>query len=412
VVKSRRHSTDDASSLHPSAAAAAFGLRRNTAGYSQASRLTVGRLVSVLAGTFTRCYHRRTSEATVTDMRVGLVRSFLTGMLVLGLVPAGVPGASIGAATWQAPLRSGAVDEELEKARQLLQGHDYFNALKGFQRANQLAGGKSAEAFLGMAQAMQGMKVYKNALDACQSAIEFADDARVLARAHKLKGQVFDAMGDLRDAEAEFRLALSADPNAKVADLHYELGVVLMSEHRDDEAIAELQKEIELRPNGTTAEEARAIIANPRRGREQYAPAFSIVSADGQPLSLEALKGKVVLLDFWASWCGPCVRALPSVRKMQKDHAMDPFVVVGISADRDQHDWRAFTAKNGMIWPQYWDRDHRLQQTFGVTVIPTYVLIDGEGVEQQRVAGAGFDQARTLVAQIGRLIGLASPVRR
>jgi thiol-disulfide isomerase/thioredoxin len=348
----------------------------------------------------------------VTLMRVRSMRSLGTGMLLLGIVPTGVPGASIDAGAWQAPLRSGVVDDELEKARQLLQGHDYFNALKGFQRANQLAGGQSAEAFLGMAQAMHGMKVDKNALDACQSAIDLAqDNARVLARAHKLKGQVFDAMGNLRDAEAEFRLALSADPNAKVADLHYELGVVLMGEHRDEEAIAELQKEIELRPNGTTAEEARALIANPRRARGPSAPAFSIVSSDGQPLSLEALKGKIVLLDFWASWCGPCVRALPAIRNMQKDHAHDPFVIVGISADRDPHDWRAFTGKNGMTWPQYWDRDRRLRQTFGVTVIPTYVLIDGEGVEQLRVAGAGFDQARTLVAEIGRLIGRASPAR-
>src|SRR5919197_2234529 len=174
-------------------------------------------------------------------------------------------------------------DEEFEKARQLLQRRDYFNALKGFQRATQIAGGKSADAFLGMAQAMVGMKVYTNALDACQSAIESAqDNTRLLARAHKLKGEVFDAMGRLGDAEAELRAALAADPDSRVAELHYDLGRILLKQRRDEEAIAELQKEVEQRPNGTSAEDARALIANPRRGRENFAPAFSFVTADGR----------------------------------------------------------------------------------------------------------------------------------
>jgi thiol-disulfide isomerase/thioredoxin len=215
-------------------------------------------------------------------------------------------------------------------------------------------------------------------------------------------------MGELHDAETELRAALAADPDAKVADLHYELGIVLMGEHRDEEGIAELEKEIELRPNGTTAEEARARIANPRRARERYAPEFSFVSAGGQTMSLQTLKGKIVLLDFWASWCGPCVKALPSVRRVQKDHVNDPLVVVGISGDRNERAWRDFTSRNGMIWPQYWDEDERLRRIFGVTAIPTYVLIDAEGVEQLRVTGAGFDQARTLVAEIDRQLRLAA----
>jgi hypothetical protein len=102
------------------------------------------------------------------------------------------------------------------------------------------------------------------------------------------------------------------------------------------------------------------------------------------------------------------VRALPSVKKVQKDHAHDAFVVIGISADRDERSWRAFTGKNGMIWPQYFDENHRLQGTFGVKVIPTYVLLDGEGVERLRVAGSGFDQARALAAEIDKQIKIAA----
>jgi thiol-disulfide isomerase/thioredoxin len=301
-----------------------------------------------------------------------------------------------------------AVDVELEKGRQLLQRHEYFDALKAFQRANQLAGGKSAESFLGIAQATNGMKVYKNALDACQSAIDLAgSDARLLARAHKLKGQVFTNLGQTRDAEGEFRAALTADPESRLPDLHYLLGMTLMAEHQDEDGVAELKKEIEIRPNGTTADEARALIANPRRARERYAPDFSFVSTAGESISLESLRGKVVLLDFWASWCAPCVRALPSVKKIQKDHASDPFVVVSVSGDHEERPWRAFVDKNGMSWPQYWDRDHQLRAKFDVKVIPTYVLIDREGIEQLRVNGSGFHEERALAAEINKQINLA-----
>jgi tetratricopeptide (TPR) repeat protein len=309
---------------------------------------------------------------------------------------------------------AGTVDAELERGRQLLQQHEYFAALKQYQRVNQLAGGKSADAFLGIALAAEGMKVFKNALDAAQSAIDLAaGNSRLLARAHKLRGQVYAATGEPAHAEEAFRAALAADPQSNVADLHYGLALALLAQHRDDEAVVELKKEIEIRPHGTTAEEAQALIANPRRGREKYAPDFSFVAADGRAISLDALRGRIVLLDFWASWCGPCVRALPSVKKVQRDHASRPFVVVGISADRDGRAWRAFTDKNAMDWPQYWDENGKLQRLFDVQAIPTYVLLDAEGIERLRVKGAGFHEARNLAVEIDKQIRLlASPPPR
>jgi tetratricopeptide (TPR) repeat protein len=300
-----------------------------------------------------------------------------------------------------------AVDVELEKARQMLQQHEYFNALKGYQRANQLAGGKSADAFLGMALAAQGMKTFKNALDFAQSAVDAAGGSvRLLARAHKVRGQVYAEMADAPHSEEEFRAALTADPDSNVADLHYGLALALLTQHRDDEAIAQLKLEIEIRPHGTTAEEAQALIANPRRGREKYAPDFSFVAEDGQTISLDTLRGRVVLLDFWASSCGPCARALASEKKAQKDHSAQPFVIVSIGADKDERAWRSFIDKNGMIWPQYWDRDGKLQRLFDVQAIPTYVLLDAEGIERLRVKDTGFHEARTLAAEIDKQLKL------
>jgi thioredoxin-like negative regulator of GroEL len=86
------------------------------------------------------------------------------------------------AASLQAQQVPASYEEQFEKRRQLLARREYFDALKAFRRANQLAGGKSAESFVGMAQAMIGMKVFKNAIDASQSATELAHgDSRVLA---------------------------------------------------------------------------------------------------------------------------------------------------------------------------------------------------------------------------------------
>ncbi len=82
-------------------------------------------------------------------------------------------------------------------------------------------------------------------------------------------------------------------------------------------------------------------------------------------------------------------------------------MVVGISGDRDGRAWRTFTDKNAMTWPQYWDENGKLARLFGVRELPTYVLLDAEGIERLRVKGAGFHEARNLAAEIDRQITLS-----
>jgi thiol-disulfide isomerase/thioredoxin len=338
-------------------------------------------------------------------------RSLGVAVTLLALVTA-MPSAPVAGWTQAAPVdKAKAYGEAYEKAHELLQRHEYFEALKGFQKANQLAGGRSAECVVGMAQAMVGMKAWQNVIETAQTAIELARDAPLLlARAHSARGTAFQSLAEkdpakLQDAEREFRQALDADPASRVADLHFNLGVVLMKQRRDDEGVAELQKEIAQRANGSTAEDARALIANPRRARENYAPDFDVQTADGRQITLDSLHGKVVLLDFWGTWCPPCVRAVPSLRKLQKAHAGDPFVILGVSSDKDPKVWSAFTEKNGMVWPQYFDANGRMQRTFGVRVFPTYVLLDGDGIERLRVSGSGYHESKALADAIEKQIG-------
>ncbi len=323
---------------------------------------------------------------------------------------AGAVAALVLAVGARAQVVKSTFEEEFEKARTLLSRREYFEALKGFQKANQLAGGTCAACFVSMAQAMVGMKTWANVVETAQRGIDLAaSDARLLARAHSYRGLAFQALAEkdneqakLRDAEAEFRAALVADPESILADLYYNLGVVLMKQMRDQEGIAELKKEIAIRANGTTADEARSLIANPRRAREKYAPDFSLVTTAGEKFTVESLRGKVVLLDFWGTWCAPCVRAVPSLRKLQKEHAQDAFLILGISSDpdKDESKWRTFIEKNGMIWPQYRDRGRDVLSAFGVHAFPTYVLLDAEGIERFRVSGAGFHESHALGAAI------------
>ena len=113
------------------------------------------------------------------------------------------------------------------------------------------------------------------------------------------------------------------------------------------------------------------------------------MTLDREFLDLNGLKGKVVVLDFWGTWCPPCVTAVPTLRDLQKRHEKDPFVLLSVSSDSDEAVVRRFIDKNRMAWPQYWDRDRKVQQAFDVRAFPTYVVIDAEGIVRFRTSGGG-----------------------
>jgi thiol-disulfide isomerase/thioredoxin len=114
--------------------------------------------------------------------------------------------------------------------------------------------------------------------------------------------------------------------------------------------------------------------------------------------SLEDFKGKVVLLDFWASWCGPCRDALPKVRQLQSVYSGKDFAVVSISEDDDQNSWKSFVASHGMTWAQRFDGDNSFLKTYQVRALPTYVLLGKDGQEVQRYEGE--DPGASIVQRI------------
>lgn len=158
---------------------------------------------------------------------------------------------------------------------------------------------------------------------------------------------------------------------------------VLRNETKGKELLAQLKKDF---PDSKAAammkrqEEAEKV----REGLTVGAafPDFEEKDTNGKPLSIANYKGKVVLIDFWATWCGPCVGELPNVLKTYEQHHKEGFEIIGISLDRDEKKLADFVKQKNMTWPQYFDGkgwENKLAQKYGVNSIPATYLLDGEG---------------------------------
>src|SRR5205807_7170582 len=105
-------------------------------------------------------------------------------------------------------------------------------------------------------------------------------------------------------------------------------------------------------------------------------------AVDGREVDLKKLKGKVVLVDFWATWCGPCVAELPHVKDAYEKLRSKGFEIVGISFDKDKEKLVNFTTTEKMAWPQYFDGkgwQNKLGQEYGINSIPAMWLVDKKG---------------------------------
>ena len=105
-------------------------------------------------------------------------------------------------------------------------------------------------------------------------------------------------------------------------------------------------------------------------------------ATDGREVDLAKLKGKVVLVDFWATWCGPCMRELPNVKAAYEKLHGKGFEIVGVSFDRQKAALAEVVKKEGMPWPQYFENnsdEHRIGEKLGIESIPTMWLIDKKG---------------------------------
>jgi peroxiredoxin len=199
---------------------------------------------------------------------------------------------------------------------------------------------------------------------------------------------------DLASELKEFDALLTKHKDEKtddVAQIHFMRAMlyvqVFENLEKGKELMAQLSKELPETAPGKKAPDVIAEIEQQQRGKQireklvvgEKFPDFEEKDLAGKTLSIANYKGKVVLVDFWATWCGPCVAELPHVLKAYEQYHDKGFDVVGISLDRDQEALTSFIKKREMRWPQIFDSKNKLATQYGIESIPTTFLLDGEG---------------------------------
>ena len=294
---------------------------------------------------------------------------------------------------------------EYAHARELLDADKLHDALKSFEKADKLHNGTCGPCRFEMARLEMKFSKYDDAVRDVDKALPNLTDPRVQAMAHNLKGVILMGLAEgktekLQKAQAEFLAARQLNQSDPAFLLN--LGIVKLKLKEDEAGVALLKQYLEQVPNGMAAQTARRFIEKPRRARDTFAPALNVTTVQGEQYSLDAMAGKVVVIDFWATWCPPCVQSVPELKDLLKKYPRDQLSLISISADDDDAKWRSFIAERHMEWPHYRDDDGLIAETFGVHAFPTYLVIDGDGIIRQRIEGA--NEQRSVAAQIAPIV--------
>jgi len=282
-----------------------------------------------------------------------------------------------------------------EKALKSLREHRKEEALDDFKKADKQDGGHCLACQKQMIKYGEELGEWKTAELGAEEIVAQAQGPKDTALAHYQLALVLLNEGMQRHKDdifvrshEEIGKALAAASN--FPDAYFVDGRALAQLKRDDEAKASFEKFVKARPaEDPNRRRALRYIGRPELARARMVPPFSITAIDGQQISMDDLQGKVVLLDFWATWCAPCREALPHIQKVAKKFQGEPLLILSVSLDSEEQKWKDFIVKNEMTWPQYRDGSFAgpIARMFGVNAIPHTFTIDADGVLQDEHIG-------------------------
>jgi thiol-disulfide isomerase/thioredoxin len=201
---------------------------------------------------------------------------------------------------------------------------------------------------------------------------------------------------------AELRKNYPDDP--RTAMMQFELAQILKL--RDPGAAESILRELEASPDIHVAARAQQQMESLQSVRKLAKEPLDLKfrAVDGKEVNLAKLRGNVVLVDFWATWCGPCRAEIPHVVAAYNQLHKDGFEVVGVSLDQDKERMLSFIKNAGMTWPEYFDGKtwgNEISARFGIKEIPTAWLVDKKGfVRSTEARGVGLaEQVRKLLAE-------------
>lgn len=311
--------------------------------------------------------------------------------------------------------RDPQVDAALAEGRRMVSFREFQFALDDFRKAVKLSHGSDPVALKALFDLQLRMGKFKDGVDTSTFMLAAAktpaaqSDAET-SRAHALYSQAGDkGHSDLLE-RAQTALKAALIDNPKNADALFLDGHVLARMGQQTPAAEAFRQCVRcLSPRDPMYVRAQHFAADPSLSMARMAPAVVVNALDGSHFNLDEMGGRVILIDFWATWCAPCNEELPHLKKIAREFAGQPLVILSVSWDADEGKWKEFVAKHDMTWVQYRDADRALSHAFGVEAIPHYFTIDADGALSAEMLGSGSDVEGKLKKLLARSRTAAPP---
>lgn len=231
-----------------------------------------------------------------------------------------------------------------------------------------------------------------NSPDADATAKSEASAARLIALGDDIAAKKLT----LEAWDAEYAKHTKAFPTYEDNMMLMEMRLMLVEEHAPTKLVA-LLEELSKNPVAEVADMAKSRLAAAKMKAELKSKPLDLKfkAIDGADVDLATLRGKVVLIDFWATWCGPCMAELPNVLKTYEKLHAKGFEIIGISLDEDEAELKRVTKARKMTWPQYFDGkgwENVYAKKYSIEGIPAMWLVNKAGMVVDTEATEGLEE--------------------